>query len=86
MPSIRYLIIRVPSPGSTWMSEAPRFIASRRIEFTSLTTGTSSADDRSAARSTWPLASWPSMTSISAASASTSESTSAIVPEATVLS
>src|SRR2546430_305764 len=31
MPSIRYLIPRVPSPGSMWMSEAPRRSEERRV-------------------------------------------------------
>src|SRR5213594_1493063 len=51
MPSTRYRITRVPFPGSMWTSEAPRLSASRRIEFTSRTIGTSSADDLNALRS-----------------------------------
>ena len=46
-PSTRKRTRMSPSRGSKWMSEAPRLTPSAMIEWTSLTTGASSADSRS---------------------------------------
>ena len=46
-PSMRKRTFIPPGRGSKWMSEAPRSTASATIEWTSLTTGASSADSRS---------------------------------------
>ena len=46
-PSTRKRTRMSPARGSKWMSEAPRRTASAMIEWTSLTTGASSADSRS---------------------------------------
>ena len=46
-PSTRKRTRIAPASGSKWMSEAPRCTASATIEWTSFTTGASSADSRS---------------------------------------
>ena len=66
MPSTRKRTRKWRSPGSRWMSEAPRESASRRIMFTRRTTGIWSAEARrssglvNAAASSSPDPTWVS--------------------------